>query len=180
MDAASYLTHSRKYFAALRKDAEQALAQVDDLQYFHALDPESNSLALIVKHVAGNLRSRWTDFLTTDGEKPDRARDGEFVTDPATDTRASLERRWNDGWTTFANTLDSLQPPDLERTVTIRAEPHSVFEAIERQKRHYAYHVGQIVFLAKHLAGADWKSLSVPRGQSAAYEAAVRDAHGGT
>ena len=173
MDDATVLSHGRTYFEAVRRKAERALAQVDDAQYFRRLDAESNSLALMVKHLAGNLRSRWTDFLTTDGEKPDRHRDGEFE-DETGDTRASLTKRWDDGWATLFATLDALAPSDLGRTVTIRGEPHTVFDAIERQKEHYAYHVGQIVFLAKHLAGPAWTSLSIPRGQSDAFHAARR------
>ena len=176
MDDARYLRHARTYFDAVRRKADKALAQASDAQFFATIDAESNSLALIVKHVAGNLRSRWTDFFTTDGEKPDRDRDGEFVADASADTRASLMRRWDDGWTTLFATLDSLAPADLGRTVTIRGEPHAVFDAIERQKEHYAYHVGQIVFLAKHLVGPKWTSLSVPRGKSEAFHSAVRAA----
>jgi hypothetical protein len=178
MDAASYLSHARIHFATIRRRADRALAQTDDAQFFATLDPESNSVALIVKHLAGNLRSRWTDFLTTDGEKPDRARDGEFVLDADEDSRASLLQRWEEGWHALFSTLDALTPADLERTVLIRGEPLSVFQAIERQKEHYAYHAGQIVFLAKHLAGPRWTSLSIPRGQSeqftAAHHAAAR------
>jgi len=176
MDAAAYLQHARPHFEAIRRKADRALAQVSDAQFFATIDPESNSLALIVKHVAGNLRSRWTDFLASDGEKPDRHRDREFVLDAAADSRASLMRRWDDGWSVFFATLDSLTPADLDRTVTIRAEPHRVFDAIERQKEHYAYHGGQIVFLAKHLVGGAWKTLSVARGQSDAFHAATRAA----
>ena len=119
------------------------------------------------------MRSRWTDFLTTDGEKPDRHRDSEFV-NSASDTRAVLAQRWTQGWETLFATLDALAPTDLDRTVTIRGDPLVVFDAIERQKEHYAYHVGQIVFLAKHLAGLAWTSLSIPRGQSDAFHAARR------
>lgn len=176
MDAATYLAHSREHFAAIRRKADRALAQVDDAKFFTALDPESNSLAILVKHMAGNLRSRWTDFLTSDGEKPDRARDTEFVADAANDTRDALDRRWKEGWTALFAALDTLGPDDLGRTVTIRGEPLTVFAAIERQKEHYAYHAGQIVFLAKHLAGPAWKSLSIPRGQSDAFHAARRAA----
>ena len=175
MDDGTVLSQARTYFEAVRRKAERALAQVDDAQYFRRIDAESNSLALMVKHVAGNLRSRWTDFLTTDGEKPDRNRDGEFETDAA-DTRAALTQRWDEGWATLFATLDALTPSDLGRTVMIRSEPHTVLEAIERQKEHYAYHVGQIVFLARHLAGPGWTSLSIPRGQSEAFHAARRAA----
>jgi hypothetical protein len=173
MDAPAYFAHAITAFRSLKTTADRALAQIDDAAFFRALDPESNSPALVVKHVAGNLRSRWTDFLTTDGEKPDRNRDTEFVTEGA-DSRVSLMRRWDAGWETLFATLAALTPADFGRTVTIRTEPHTVFDAIERQKTHYAYHVGQIVLLAKHLAGRNWKSLSVPRGQSDAYNAEMK------
>jgi len=158
-------------FRKLRRQAEDALAQVDDAAFFRVLDPESNSLALIVKHVAGNQRSRWTDFLTSDGEKPDRHRDTEFEqTDD--DGRDALMARWNAGWDLLAATLAALGPDDLTRPVTIRGEPHTVLQAIDRQLVHYAQHVGQIVFLAKHLAGPAWKTLSIPRGRSRSFEVA--------
>jgi len=168
MDHAAYLAHAAKGFRATKSLADKALAQIDDAAFFRAIDPESNSPALIVKHVAGNLISRWTDFLSTDGEKPDRDRDSEFEVVGA-DTRASTMARWEKGWATLFATLDALAPADLDRTVFIRGEPHTVFDAVERQKTHYAYHVGQIVFVAKHLAGAKWTSLSVSRGGSAAF-----------
>jgi hypothetical protein len=168
MNPAEYLAHAAKSFRQTKSLADKALAQVDDVAFFRALDAESNSPALLVKHVAGNLISRWTDFLTTDGEKPDRNRDAEFLVD-GVDTRASLTARWESGWSTLFATLDALAPADIDRTVVIRNEPHTVFDAIERQKTHYAYHVGQIVFVAKHLAGAKWASLSVPRGGSDAF-----------
>jgi hypothetical protein len=173
MDAASYLAHAVTYFEAVRRRAERALEQVDDARFSRRLDPGSNSLALIVKHLAGNLVSRWTDFLTTDGEKPTRRRDAEFE-DESDDARAALMRRWDEGWTTLFATMRSLTPADLDRDVLIRGEPQSVFDAIERQKEHYAYHVGQIVFLAKHLTGADWRNLSVPRGRSEEFHAERR------
>lgn len=173
MDGASYLAHAVTYFEAVRRRAEQALAQVDDERFFRRLDPESNSLALIVKHLAGNLASRWTDFLTTDGEKPTRRRDAEFE-DEAADARSSLMQSWDEGWTTLLATLRSLTPADLDRDVRIRGEPLSVLDAIERQKEHYAYHAGQVVFLAKHLMGADWRNLSIPRGRSEQFHAERR------
>src|SRR5574341_1541269 len=150
--------------------ADRAMAQVDGTAFFRVPDPESNSLALIVKHMAGNQRSRWTDFLTSDGEKPDRKRDSEFVVEPA-DTRESLLERWEAGWRLLFETLGGLRPADLERTVFIRGEAHSVLQAIQRQIAHYSEHVGQIIFLAKHLAGDRWKTLSVPRAQPDAREA---------
>jgi hypothetical protein len=177
VDEAAYLRHATQHFATIRRQGERALAQVLDERFFRSLDPESNSLATLVKHLSGNLRSRWTDFLTTDGEKPDRRRDGEFVVE-AGDSRDALMARWESGWAALARALDSLRPEDLVRTVTIRGEPLSAFDAIERQKEHYAYHVGQIVFLAKHLAGSSWSTLSIPRGQSDAFHAARRAARG--
>ena len=145
--------------------ADDALAQVDDERFFAAPDPESNSLALIVKHVAGNQRSRWTDFLNSDGEKADRNRDGEFELEGG-DSRVALMARWEAGWALLFETIEGLGPDDLARTVTVRGEAHTVLQAIGRQLVHYAHHVGQIVFLAKHLAGPGWTTLSVPRGQS--------------
>ena len=161
------LIQFRKYKAM----AERAMAQLDDAQFFATLGPEENSVALLVKHVAGNQRSRWTDFLTSDGEKPDRHRDEEFERRPD-DTRASLMARWEDGWRRLFAALEPLGEADLVRIVTIRDEPHSVLQAVARQQTHYAYHVGQIVFLARHLVGAGWKSLSIPRGMSAQWEVA--------
>jgi hypothetical protein len=145
----------------LKKLAEDALAQVEDADFFASLDAESNGLAVQVKHVAGNLRSRWTDFLTTDGEKPDRNRDGEFELEQ--DTRAVLMQRWEDGWSRFLGTVEALADDDLDRTVTIRDEPLTVRTAVVRGLGHAAYHVGQIVLLAKHYAGPRWRSLSMAR-----------------
>jgi hypothetical protein len=124
----------------------------------------SNSVAVIFKHVAGNLRSRWTDFLTTDGEKPDREREREF--DASGEDRAAVLARWEQGWSVLFETLDGLEPADLLRTVTIRREPHTVIEAVSRQLSHYAYHAGQVVFLAKHLKSEGWRYLSIPPGES--------------
>jgi Protein of unknown function (DUF1572) len=145
--------------------AEGAIAQLKDEELFVALDPESNSVAILVKHIAGNMRSRFTDFLTTDGEKPDRHRDQEFelAGNPA---REELMHGWEQGWARVFTTLDSLEPADLMRTVYIRQEPHTVMQALNRALAHYAFHVGQIVFLAKHLRSNQWKTLSVPRGKS--------------
>lgn len=148
----------------LKAQADKAIAQVDDAQFFALLDPDANSIALIVKHVAGNMRSRWTDFLTTDGEKPDRHRDTEFERE-AGDARAALMARWDTGWELLLNTLSSLKPADLGKTVTIRGEPHTVVQAINRQISHYSAHVGQIVLLAKHYAGPRWQTLSIPKRQ---------------
>jgi hypothetical protein len=154
--------------------ADQALAQVDDAGFVATLDAESNSLALIVKHVANNLRSRWTDFYVSDGEKPDRHRDREFELEPA-DTRAALMERWDAGWTCLFATLDAMTPADLARTVVIRSEPHTVTRAALRSLTHTAGHVGQIVLLAKHVASAHWRTLSIPRGQSEQVNAAMRE-----
>jgi hypothetical protein len=166
---AAFLADARLEFRKYKRQADRAMEQIDDAAFFRRLDPESNSVARIVKHVSGNQRSRWTDFLTTDGEKPDRDRDAEFEDDPDA-SRAALLASWEDGWTRLFATLDVLTPADLSRTVTIRGEPHTVLQAIDRQLTHYASHVGQIVFLAKHLAGTTWRSLSIPRGRSASYE----------
>lgn len=165
-----YLLDAKRQFHALKKLADRALAQVADDDWFVKLDAESNSLAIIIKHVAGNLRSRWTDIFTTDGEKPDRHRDTEFEL-MESDTKEALQAYWEKCWSILFATLDSLQPDDLGRTILIRNEPHSVIEAINRQLLHYSIHVGQIVFLAKHLASDHWQSLSVPRGMSAKFNA---------
>jgi hypothetical protein len=140
------------------------MAQLSDEQFFLSLDEEANSIAIVLKHMAGNMRSRWTDFLTSDGEKPDRDRDSEFV-DPAA-TREAVLAQWENGWTIFFGAIEALTDADLGRTVHIRGEAHSVMQAINRQVAHYAYHVGQIVLLAKHFASDHWQSLSVPRNQS--------------
>ena len=147
------------------------MAQLSDEQLFVTLDPESNSIAIIVKHMAGNMRSRWTDFLTTDGEKPDRNRDSEFVDAPA--NREALLSLWEQGWQYLFGALEPLSEEDLQRTVRIRGEAHSVMQAINRQVAHYSYHCGQIVFLAKHFQASDWQSLSVPRGRSADFNRRV-------
>ncbi len=153
----------------MKAQAEGAIAQIRDADMFATLDPESNSIAIIMKHLAGNMRSRWTDFLASDGEKPDRNRDSEFETD-AKDTRDRVRASWEEGWHLTLGTIGSLKPEDLGRTVTIRGEPHLVLEAVNRQLTHYAAHVGQIVLLAKHYAGPNWKSLSIPRGKSKEFE----------
>ena len=167
----SYVEDSLSLFRHYKKLAEGAMEQLPDEQLFIALDEEMNSMAIIVKHMAGNMRSRWTDFLTSDGEKPDRNRDTEFFAPPA--TRAELMKVWNDGWERVFHALQPLSDADVEREVFIRGEPHSVMQAINRQIAHYSYHCGQIVFLAKHLKGSDWKSLSVPRNKSAEFNRKV-------
>jgi hypothetical protein len=160
-----YLDEVRRQFRGHKRLAEGALAQVKDEEFFVALDPESNSVAVIIKHLAGNMRSRFTDFLTADGEKPDRHRDQEFEMNAAT-TRTDVMRWWDEGWARVFSAVEALKPDDVLRTVTIRSEPHTVLQALNRQVAHYAYHVGQMVFLAKHFRSAEWKSLSIPRGQS--------------
>lgn len=157
-----YLDDVLKQLRALKAQADRALAQVADERLFEAPGPESNSIAVIMKHTAGNMRSRWTGFLTTDGEKPDRDRDAEFELDEA-DTAERVRRRWEDGWQLVFDAVGSLTPGDLERTATIRGESHTVVEAINRQLTHYAGHVGQIVYLARHYAGEHWVSLSIPK-----------------
>lgn len=157
----SYLEDSLALFRVYKKLAEGAIRQVTDDQLTAVLDPEMNSIALVVKHMAGNMRSRWTDFLTTDGEKPDRNRDSEFV-DPPT-TREALLACWEEGWRRVFTALEPLTEADLSRGVTIRGEPHSVMQAIHRQVAHYAYHCGQIVMLAKHFQHRNWQSLSIPK-----------------
>ncbi len=151
--------------------ADGALGQVADGDLFRSVDSESNSIAIVMKHVSGNMRSRWTDFLTTDGEKPDRNRDSEFEREAA-DTRASIAARWEEGWRLLLSAVEKLSPADLSRNVAIRGEPHTVLQAIQRQLTHYAYHVGQIVFLARHFAGPRWRSLSIPKGKSKEFDVA--------
>jgi hypothetical protein len=167
----SYLEDSLSLFRYYKKLGEDAIAQVSDEQLFVALDEEMNSIAIVVKHMTGNMRSRWTDFLTTDGEKANRYRDSEFVDAPA--RREDLLLLWNDGWKLVFEALEPLTDADLERKVAIRGEPHSVMQAINRQIAHYAYHCGQIVFLAKHFKSSEWKSLSVPRNKSAEFNRKV-------
>jgi uncharacterized damage-inducible protein DinB len=167
----SFLEDAINIFQYYRKLAEAAMSQVTDEQLHVALDEESNSIAIIVKHMAGNMGSRWTDFLTTDGEKPWRDRDTEFETPPA--SRAELMTLWERGWRTLFGALDGLTEADLTRTITIRGEAHSVMQAVNRQLAHYPYHCGQIIFAAKHLAHEKWNCLSVPRGNSQKFNAQV-------
>lgn len=169
----SYLADSISLFRYYKKLGDRAMAQVSDEDLTRTLDPESNSVALVVKHLAGNMRSRWTDFLTTDGEKPDRHRDTEFEAPPA--TRAEILDAWEAGWACLFRALEALTDADLARKVTIRTEPHSVMQAINRQIAHYSCHVGQIVFLCKHFQSAHWKSLTVPRRGSAAFNRQVAE-----
>jgi hypothetical protein len=175
MDLAShYLQEAFRQMRGHKRLAEGAMAQLSDTELFKDIDVESNSVAIIVKHLAGNMRSRFTDFLISDGEKPNRNRDQEFLLDGNT-TRENVMQWWEQGWACVFDALSSLKPEDLTRTVTIRGEPHSVLQAINRQIAHYAYHVGQIVFLCKHFRSKDWKTLSVPRGKSAEFNAEKMD-----
>ncbi|MBZ5611908.1 MAG: DUF1572 domain-containing protein [Acidobacteriia bacterium] len=167
----SYMEDSLSVFRQLKSLSERAMGQVSDEQLSTALDGEGNSIAVIVKHIAGNMRSRWTDFLTSDGEKPDRNRDTEFEDPPA--TRAALMSLWEQGWNCLFQALEPLSDADLERVITIRGERHSVMQAINRQVSHYSLHCGQIVFLAKHLGSEHWKALTVPRGKSAEFNKRV-------
>jgi len=163
--APTYYDEVRRSFRGYKRLADGALAQLSDSDFFRAPDPESNSVAVVVKHVAGNLRSRWQDFLSTDGEKPDRNRDQEFVLTPQ-DTRQDLVRRWEESFQIVFDTIESLTPEDFSRTVTIRGEPHTILQAMNRSLMHTAYHVGQILYLGKHLRGAEWTMLSITRGKS--------------
>lgn len=162
--AEHYLKDAVRVLRGQKRLADGAAAQVSDEEFFRTPDAESNSIALIMKHMAGNMRSRWTDFLTTDGEKADRHRDSEFVVEG--EDRAAILERWEAGWRTVFDTLESLKPEDIDRTVAIRGEPHTVVEAVNRQLSHYGQHTGQIIFLAKHLKSSGWKTLSIPRGES--------------
>jgi hypothetical protein len=155
----------------LKAQGERAYAQVDDEAFFRVLGADENSIALIIKHMAGNMRSRWTDFLTSDGEKPDRNRDTEFELEQGS-TREQILRLWEDGWSRVFAAIEPLAPDDLMKAVTIRGERHTVLEAIQRQATHYAAHVGQIVLLSKHYAGATWKTLSIPKGKSKDFDVA--------
>jgi len=169
--AAHYLEEARRQFRGHKRMAEGAMVQLRDEDFFVTLDPEANSVAILVKHLAGNMRSRFTDFLTSDGEKPDRFRDREFELSPAT-SRGDVMKWWEEGWDCVFAAIDALKPEDVMRTVTVRGEPHTVLQAINRQIAHYAQHTGQIVFLAKHLRSNEWKTLSIPRGKSEEFKKA--------
>jgi len=162
----AFLSEALRTFRGYKTRTEAAFSQLRPEDWFRLIDPEANSIAIIVKHIAGNMRSRWTDFLTSDGEKPNRDRDSEFVLDSST-TPEQLLLWWNQGWNLVFAAIEPLTAADLERKVTIRGQEHTVLEAISRQVTHYAEHVGQIILLAKHFRGAEWKSLSIPKGQSA-------------
>ena len=168
--AQHFLADALQTFRDHKNLAERAFGQIGDEDFFAALDQESNSIAVNMKHMAGNMLSRWTDFLTTDGEKPERDRDIEFVILPGT-TKADMITYWEQGWQCVFDAVEPLGPDDLLRTVLIRGQEHSVMQAINRQISHYAYHVGQIVYLAKHFKSNDWQSLSVPRNKSADFNA---------
>ena len=167
----NYLSDAILSFRNYKELAEKAMAQVRDEEFFHAIDAEANSIAVIVKHIAGNLRSRWTDFLTSDGEKADRNRDTEFEILRLADTRKSLMEFWESGWQTLFGAIEPLTVEDFGKFVTIRGEPHTIVEAINRQLTHYAMHIGQIILLAKHFRSSDWKTLTVPRNRSAEFNA---------
>jgi hypothetical protein len=167
----SYIEDALAIFRQYKLLGERAMAQVTDEQLFALLDDEANSIAIIVKHMAGNMRSRWTDFLTSDGEKPTRNRDGEFIDPPA--TREAVLREWEEGWTCVFGAIEPLTDADLGRTVTIRGEAHSVMQAINRQLAHYPQHIGQIILLAKHYVGEHWQTLSVARNRSSEFNRRV-------
>jgi Protein of unknown function (DUF1572) len=171
--AAAYLDEARRALRGHKRLADAAIAQLRDQELFYQPDPESNSVAVLMKHIGGNLRSRFTDFLSSDGEKPDRHRDQEF--EAAANTREQLTAIWENGWRAALDAIASLQPGDLERTVTIRGEAMTALQAAHRVVAHAVYHVGQIIFLAKHLRGAEWKNLSIPRGQSEEFNAQKRE-----
>ncbi|MGI8639720.1 MAG: DUF1572 family protein [Pyrinomonadaceae bacterium] len=163
----NYLADAIESFRIYKKLAEKAIMQVSDEEFFKAIDAEANSIAVIVKHIGGNLHSRWTDFLTTDGEKPDRNRDSEFIAE--SDTRESVTKFWEAGWEILFDSLESLKVEDLGKTVQIRGEAHTVVKAMNRSLAHTASHIGQIMFLAKHFRVTDWKTLSVPKNKSAEF-----------
>lgn len=175
--AKHFLDDAIKTLRDYKELAEGAFAQLSNEEFFVALDEESNSIGVIVKHMAGNMLSRWTDFLTSDGEKPSRNRDMEFVLTPET-TREELLARWEEGWRAVFNAIEPLRPEDVERKIFIRGEEHSVMEAITRQVAHYSYHIGQLVFLAKHFRSNEWKSLSIPRNRSAEFNAYLAEQAG--
>ncbi len=165
---AAYLDEVRRGLRGYKRMAEGAIAQLNREELFLQIDPEANSVAIIMKHISGNMRSRFTDFLTSDGEKPDRHRDQEFIQDAL--TSEELMNTWESEWQRLFTTIEPLQPQDLERIITIRGEEHTVLQALNRALLHYVQHIGQIIFLAKHIRGAEWKSLSIPRGKSEEYK----------
>ncbi|WP_426585305.1 DUF1572 domain-containing protein [Mucilaginibacter sp. R-33] len=164
-----YLTSVKKQFTYYKSLGEKTFEQLTDEQLYWQYNPESNSIAMIVKHMSGNMISRWTDIFTTDGEKPTRNREAEFT--PSTPTRQTITETWEQGWQCLFDTLDKLTADDLGKIIYIRNQGHTVMEAVNRQLAHYPYHVGQIVFLGKMLCNENWHSLSIPRGQSENYNA---------
>ena len=172
-----YLADAISSLRAYKKLADKAIEQISDEELFVTLDEESNSIAIVMKHMAGNMFSRWTDFLTSDGEKPDRNRDMEFVIEPQT-SREDVIAYWERGWHCVFEAIEPLKPEDFARTVTIRGEKHTIVQAINRQLMHYSYHIGQIVFLAKHFRSNEWQSLSIPRNKSAAFNAHLSESKG--
>ena len=169
-----YLDDALRRFRDYKKLAERAFAQISDEEFFRPLDEESNSIAINMKHIAGNMISRWTDFLTTDGEKPERNRDLEFVMLPET-SKNDMLAYWERGWQCVFEAVEPLKPEDLMRTIRVRGQDHTVVQAINRQLAHYAYHVGQIVFLAKHFKSSEWQNLSVPKNRSAEFNARLQN-----
>lgn len=165
---AAYLNEVLRGLRGYKRFADGAIAQLHEAEFFMQIDAEANSVAIIMKHISGNMRSRFTDFLTSDGEKPDRHRDQEFMQENL--TREELMRIWEKEWQGLFATIESLNPEDLERTITIRGEAHTVLQALNRALMHYAQHIGQIIFLAKHIRGGEWKTLSIPRGKSEEYK----------
>lgn len=163
----NYLRDVIESFRSYKKMAEKAMTQISDAEFFKAIDAEANSIAAVVKHIGGNLRSRWTDFLTSDGEKADRNRDSEFVAE--SDTRESLTQLWENGFKILFDSLESLKAEDVHKTVQIRGEDHTVVKALNRSLAHTAYHIGQIVLLAKHFRSSDWQTLSIPKNKSAEF-----------
>ena len=176
--SSQYLVEVLRALRGHKRLADDAIAQLSDEQFFALPSGDSNSVAIVVKHIAGNLRSRFTDFLTSDGEKPDRNRDQEFLM-PVAATREEILRSWEQHWKLALDTVRSLKPDDLLRTITIRNQPHTVLQALNRAMMHMAYHCGQIVFLAKQWKGAEWKSLSIPKGQSEQVNAVMREKYKG-
>lgn len=169
----NYFEDSISLFKSYKKLADKAIAQLKDEEFFVSLDEESNSVAVVMKHIAGNMFSRWTDFLTSDGEKPNRNRDMEFVIEANT-TKEDVLDYWERGWACLFAAVEPLTPEDFEKTVMIRGEPHTIVQAINRQLTHYSYHIGQIVFLAKHFRSTQWNSLSIPRNKSAEFNATMQ------
>jgi hypothetical protein len=170
MPKESYIQLAIREFRRTKALADAAVAQVTAEQFFAVPSDGDNSIAVIVKHVGGNLLSRWVDFLISDGEKPGRNRDAEFEI-RAGDTQQSIMKQWELGWAALFSALETLDDTALENTVMIRGEPLTVLQAVNRQLTHYSYHVGQIVYVAKHYAGSSWRSLSIPKGKSAEFNA---------